>query len=67
MRFTKKFFVGLVSSFVGLLSAFDMLNDYRNLPILIFWVSMSAALAGLVLMFRGIEATRERDQDAGAE
>lgn len=58
MRFSKKFFIGFVAVFAGILSAFDKISDYRTWSIVIFWISMLSAIGGTVLMFRGIEEHR---------
>jgi hypothetical protein len=58
MRFTKKFIWGLLQTFVGLLTAFDNVGDYRTLPIVLFWAGMLAAFCGIVMMFKGIESVK---------
>lgn len=58
MKFSKKFFIGFVAVFAGILSALDKISDYRTWSIVIFWISMLSAIGGTVLMFRGIEEHR---------
>jgi hypothetical protein len=55
MRFTKKFLLGGILEFVGILTAFNNVSDYRTAAILFFWFGMLAGLAGLFLMFKGIK------------
>jgi predicted small integral membrane protein len=55
MRFTKKFLLGVILEFAGILTAFNNISDYRTRAIVLFWLGMSAGLAGLFLMFKGIK------------
>ena len=60
MRFTKKFFLGVFLEFIGVLTAFNNVSDYRTAAILFFWFGMLAGLAGLFLLFKGIEVKDRR-------
>jgi hypothetical protein len=55
MRFTKKFVLGGFLEFVGILTAFNNISDYRTEAIVFFWLGMMCGLAGLFLMFKGIK------------
>lgn len=55
MRFTRKFFIGMVAVIAGFLSAFNTMGDYRIWSIVIFWISMAGAVIGTILMYRGID------------
>ena len=55
MRFTKKFVLGGILEFVGILTAFNNVSDYRTAAIILFWLGMLSGLAGLFLMFKGIK------------
>ncbi len=58
MTFTKRFGVGLIMVFVGILTAFNYVSTYRTIDILLFFLGMASALTGTVMMFRGIEAKK---------
>ncbi|KAB2877862.1 hypothetical protein F9K33_15295 [bacterium] len=60
MRFTKKFLLGVLLEFIGILTAFNNVGDYRTTAILFFWLGMSAGLAGLFLLFKGIKVKNRR-------
>ncbi|MBL7961764.1 hypothetical protein JNL27_16140 [bacterium] len=60
MRFTKKFLLGVFLEFIGILTAFNNVGDYRTTAILFFWLGMSAGLAGLFLLFKGIKVKKSR-------
>lgn len=62
MRFTKKFFLGGILEFVGILTAFNNVSDYRTASIIYFWLGMLAGLAGLFLLFKGIEVQGHRTE-----
>ena len=55
MSFSKRFQLGLVMVFVGILTAFNYVSDYRPLPVLIFWLAMLSSLMGVLMMFKGVK------------
>ena len=59
MRFTKKFMLGVILEFVGILTAFNNISDYRTTAIVLFWLGMLAGLSGLFLMFKGIKLKKK--------
>ncbi|MCB0833466.1 MAG: hypothetical protein KDC45_08395 [Bacteroidetes bacterium] len=58
MRFNKKFILGLLLEFGGMLTALYYIGDYRTMPIVYFWLGMLAGLSGIFLLFKGIESRR---------
>lgn len=62
MQFTKTFFLGGVLEFVGILTAFNNVSDYRTTAIVSFWLGMLAGLIGLFLLFKGIKVKNRRPE-----
>lgn len=55
MVFRKKFLVGLLFEFIGILTAFHHVSDYRTISIGIFWAAIALAILGLIMMYKGID------------